>query len=158
MNLTNITDLQRLEFMQKLCDDVRRENGLVLDDWEQQFLASFTSSSRPSLWFTAGRQIYTDRMWMKYGGELKHPFPADDVRPQALPVADAAGCEVFVRDESRRQVRCNAPATQINLKGMRYCDACAERVTKDLKQLNLGSMILNKIEHRMTKSETGHQQ
>ena len=54
-------DLQRLDFLQALG---RRD--LPLSGWEQEFLAGFRQSSRPTLWFTSRRRAATDRLLEKY--------------------------------------------------------------------------------------------
>ena len=110
---------------------------------------SFRASSRPTLWFTEGRRQATERMWLKYGAELNHPFPTDDVRisarpaPAALPVAARDGCMYFVKDDSRRLVCCNAPATKENRAGFRYCDDHAHIAVQAMKQKG-GDMALRK--------------
>jgi hypothetical protein len=145
-----VTDHQRFEFMQKLAADQRGENPLDLTDWENSFLASFNSSSRPTLWFTAGRRDATDKLWMKLGGEINHPFPTDDVRPRYAG-ASADGCEAFVRDDGGQR-RCNEPAAWVNQKGFRYCNTCLERVQAELKKYSKGkTMTVQPFNHQDTK-------
>jgi hypothetical protein len=138
----HITDLQRLGFVQALLN-----SELMPDEWETRFLASFRSSSRPSLWFTAGRRVSTDKMWMKYSVLLNHPFPTDDVRlssrpaPPALPPAEAGGCMYFVKDENRQMQRCNLTATKENRAGFLYCEEHAALALKAVKQKG-GEMAL----------------
>jgi len=75
MTIMNPADLQRFEFLQTLAGpaSLPRTNGVdrrPVDDhltgWEQEFLASFRHSSRPSLWFTDRRRAATDRLREKY--------------------------------------------------------------------------------------------
>ena len=135
----HITDLQRMEFVQQLLS-----SDLLLSEWEEQFLASYRMSSRPTLWFTAGRRVSTDKMWMKYGATLNHPYPTDDVRctargearvaPAALPEAQPNGCMYYVRDENKQLVRCNEPAVRENRAGFIYCLEHAELAQKQVKR------------------------
>jgi len=137
---TDITDLERLGFMQKLDVAERADDGIEVDEWEKNFLNSFRHSARPTLWFTHGRRAATDRMWMKLGALIGQPYPTDDVRlssrpaPAALPVAEPDGCMYFVKDDSQRLVRCNAPATKENRAGFRYCDDHAHMAVRAMKQ------------------------
>jgi len=127
-----ITDSQRQEFLQKLGTDVRGKNGIILPEWESQFLASFLQTSRPG-WFTEGRRTATDRMWMRYGPEINWPHPADRVteRPR-LAAADPTGCEYLLREDGRQR-RCNEPATCQEPGRLRYCQMHAEAVVKAMK-------------------------
>lgn len=125
---SHITDLQRLEFLQKLL-----ASDLLLTDWEQQFTGSFRSSSRPSLWFTEGRRTSTDKMWMKYGGELNHPFPTDAIATKIAP-ADEDCCQCYVRLDGRQQ-HCNAPAFWQAANGWLYCNEHAEAAQRDFKRM-----------------------
>ena len=152
---TLVTDLQRLEFFQKLNEAVKGANGLLLSDWEGNFLASWRLSARPALWFTEGRRKAVDRMWMKLGGEINHPYPSDDATvkkpaPAALPVAERGGCMYFVNGENRQLQRCNVPATKENRAGFLYCEEHALVAQKAVKQKG-GEMAL-----RNYKPETGN--
>lgn len=130
----NITDQQRLEFLRKLI-----AGDLLLTEWETQFTGSFHGSSRPTLWFTPGRRISTDKMWMKYGADLGLPYPGEMVtlaqRNKVPPPADAGACEYIVRDEERRQRRCNEPAVLQSRTGFRYCQTCADKMLADMRRL-----------------------
>ena len=93
-----ITDHQFCQFLDRLAADVKSKNGLILTEWENQFLGSWLNRCRQSPgWFTEGRRAATDRMWMRYGPEINWPHPADLVteRPR-LADADPAGCEYLV--------------------------------------------------------------
>lgn len=136
-----ITDSQYREFLFKLATDQRGKNGLILSEWEQSFLDSFTRSSRPSLWFTEGRRTVTERMWMKLGGELGFPHPLDAIHePPRIQDADPTGCEYLVRGDDGRQRRCNAPAVWQGYSrgprpGLRYCEShkvAVERANKGM--------------------------
>jgi hypothetical protein len=127
-----LTDNARLDFLRKLI-----ASDLMLTEWEDSFVASFESSSRPSLWFTPGRRISTDKMWMKYGPDLSHPFPTDDVtvQPHRIPPAKAGCCEFLVRGEDGLQRPCNEPAVLQRASGFRYCQQCADKVQSDLNRM-----------------------
>lgn len=131
-----ITDHQRLEFMRRLASDVRGKNGLLLPEWESNFLASFLQSSRPSLWFTEGRRTVVDRMWMRFGPDIHFPHPLDTIaeRPKMAP-ADSTGCEYLVKGEDGRQHRCNEPATCQEPRHLRYCDAHGQQVEQAMKRM-----------------------
>ncbi len=137
---TDLTDLQLMGFMQKLDAAERAADGITIDEWELNFLNSFRQSSRPTLWFTAGRRAATDRMWMKLGALIEHPYPTDDVRlssrpaPAALPVAERDGCMYFVKDDARRLVRCHAAAMWESRTGFLYCEEHADMARKAMKQ------------------------
>jgi hypothetical protein len=135
--MSNITDLQRHEFFQALDKDVRSVNGLVLNEWEQNFLSSWRQSSRPTLWFTEGRRKAVDRMWSKLGDELNHRFPLAETSAPATPKADAHCCMFLKRDDERRLVPCNEPAEMIGRNGFLYCRACAEEAKKNMKRNNI---------------------
>ncbi len=94
-----------------------------------------TSSPRGgTLWFTEGRRLAADRMWMKHGGELNIPHPLDAVKgPPPIADADPAGCEFLVRDEdTQRQRRCNEPAVCQEPRHLRYCQAHKEQVERSM--------------------------
>jgi len=128
-----ITDQQRVEFLNKLVAAVRGKNGLVLPEWENNFVASFIrfASAR---FFTDGRRVATDRIWMRYGPEINWPHPLDYVteRP-AIADADPTGCEYLVRDEGGPQRRCNEPATCCEPGRLRYCAMHGDAVVKAMK-------------------------
>ena len=124
-----ITGHQYQQFMDRIVADQRGKNPLILGEWEGNFVASYQRSSRPSLWFTPGRRLAVDRMWMKWGPDLKFPHPLDTVseRPRILE-ADPAGCEYLVRGDDGRQHHCNEPAAWQGERrgvraGLRYCEA-----------------------------------
>lgn len=130
-----LTDNARLNFLRRLIN-----SDLLLTEWEDAFVASFESSSRPSLWFTPGRRISADKMWMKYGPDLNHPFPTDQAelgsnKPHRIPSAKAGCCEFLIRGEDGLQRPCNEPAVLQRASGFRYCQTCADKVQSDLKRL-----------------------
>lgn len=132
-----ITDLQRLEFLQALAKNIRGHNGLLLTEWESQFLGTWLQTSRPSLWFTPGRRSATDRMWQKYGAELELPFKMPAASIVTVIAADPNGCEYLVRpdgDNGRPQGPCNEPAEKMRANGFRYCGTHADQVERDLKR------------------------
>lgn len=125
-----ITDYDRLKFMGKLAT-----SDLNLSDWEQSFIASFRSSSRPSLWFTAPRRRAVDRLRMQYGSlpEINMAMPDPESKPRSIPDGDPGCCQFMVRNESGRQVPCNEPATSKTNSGFRYCDIHADQAVKSFK-------------------------
>jgi len=130
---SHITNPERLKFMTALATDVFGPNGLLVEDWERGFVASFRASSRPSLWFIGGRLESTDKLWRKYGLEINLPFPPPLAAPQDRTIkADVDGCEFIVMDRSRwpAQHPCNEPATKVNSRGFRYCDTHGEQAQK----------------------------
>jgi hypothetical protein len=129
-----ITDQQRIEFLQKLGAEVRGKNGIMLTEWESQFLGSFLQCHPPAVWFTIGRRPSVDKLWMRYGAEINWPHPKDRVaeRPK-IPQADATGCEYLVREDGRQR-RCNDPAEFQEPGRLRYCRMHAEAVERDLKR------------------------
>ena len=131
---SHVTNSQRNEFMLRLATDVFGANGLRLEDWEHRFVASWRASERPSLWFIGERPRWTDALWRKYGEEIKLPFPLPQRAASSLPQAEADGCEFLVRGDDGRQRPCNDPATRINNRRFRYCDAHAEQAQKALKR------------------------
>ena len=156
----HITDLQRVEFLEKLrCSD------LLLTEWEMRFTSSYRLSSRPTLWFTQARKAATDRMWLRLGVLLNHPYPTDDVRrtasgearvaPAALPEAEANACMYFKRDENRQLVRCNEPAVRENRAGFRYCLEHAELAQKQVKRGG-GSLALRTYLPKPPQPACGH--
>ena len=142
-----ITDAQYVEFLKRLGADQRGGNSLNLTEWESQFLGTFMLSPRQDRWMTEGRRKSTDKMWMRYGGELSFPHPLDTV-PEAQSAAlcrDAAtadGCEYLVRDDAGPQRRCNEPAVcresrAGGTKGLRYCETHKEAVLKAFPKIVL---------------------
>lgn len=129
-----ITDLQFIEFLQKLLADQRGKNPMILTEWEQQFLGSFSATSRQTLWLTNGRRAAVDRMWRKLGPELNFPHPLDTVteRPK-MADADPTGCEYLVRLDGRQQ-RCNEPATLREPGRLRYCQIHGEAAVKAMER------------------------
>ena len=122
--------------MQRLAADVRKANGILLPEWESNFLASFRQSSRPSLWFTEGRRKITDRMWMRFGPDIGLPHPLDTVSAtRRIPDADPDGCQYQVRpDGGGAQVPCNEPAEYREPGKLRYCKLHAEAVELAVKR------------------------
>lgn len=136
---SSTADLKRLQFMQCLVADQRKENGMLLTEFEQSFLASFSNSSRPSLWFTPGRRPIVDQMWARYGGDINHPHPNDLVQNASRPAiadADPDGCQYLVKDEGQQR-RCNEPATCREPGRLRYCAAHGEHVKRVCKGIAL---------------------
>ena len=143
------TDLQLLGFMQALAANVRSKNGVLLTDWESQFLASFLHSSRPSLWFTSGRRGPTDLMWKRYGGEINHPHPSESLDPTASGRPDANGlaaqaapdgCEFWIKADGLSgslQRRCNETAELVGRRGLRYCRMHADEVVKNMRRAGM---------------------
>jgi len=127
---TSITDLQRLEFLNKLS-----KSDLLLSEWEKGFVASFRMATRPTLWFTAGRRESVDKMRMLYGSEpeIAMPFPLAEPSPVNHTEADPAGCMYLTREDGR-QFPCNEPAALQRKNGFRYCQACGEAVQTALKR------------------------
>jgi hypothetical protein len=131
-----ITDFQRNEFMTRLSADVfGHANGLVMETWEHQFLSGWRASSRPSLWFIGKRKECTDRLWRKYGLEIKFPFPQPARAPVGIPRAEAGGCQFLLRNEEGLiNQPCNAEATLINNRGFRYCQTHGEDAQKAMRR------------------------
>ena len=138
-----ITDFQLIEFLQKLLADQRGKNPMILTDWEQQFLGSFSATSRQTLWLTNGRRAAVDRMWRKLGPELNFPHPLDTVteRPQ-IAEADPSGCEYLVRLDGRQQ-RCNEPATLREPGRLRYCRIHGEAAVKAMDRAGKTLRLVN---------------
>ena len=129
-----INDQQFVEFLNALAADVKSKNGVLLTAWESDFLGTFLGLPTGAFHFTEGRRAAVDRMWRRYGAEINHPHPLDEVteRPK-LPDADPSGCQFIVRDEERRQRRCNEPATCREPGRLRYCELHGEEVRKAMK-------------------------
>ena len=127
-----ITNQQFIHFLEKLHASTRAENGVLLTEWENKFLASWLNRCRQSPgWFTTGRREAVNKMWMNYGGEINWPHPMDNVTAVKIPDADADGCEFYVKLDGVQQ-HCNAPAAFVNRNKFRYCAEHAEQVQKDL--------------------------
>ena len=128
-----IADQHRVEFLNKLAADVRGKNGVMLTPWENDFVASFIRFPTTGF-FSEGRRVATDRIWMRYGPELNYPHPLDTVteRPR-MADADPAGCEYLVRDDGGPQRRCNEPATCQEPGRLRYCAMHGDAVVKAMK-------------------------
>lgn len=129
-----ITDQQFIHFLEKLHASTRAENGVLLTEWENKFLASWLNRGRQSPgWLTTGRREAVNKMWMSYGGEINWPHPMDRVTAVKIPEADADGCEFYVKLDGVQQ-HCNAPASWINKNKFRYCAEHGEAVQKDLRR------------------------
>ena len=134
-----ITDQQRCEFLDKLAISARAADGVLLTNWENEFLASYIRQPLPAFFSpggtpSQGRRDSVNRMWMKYGGEIGLPHPLDAVTATVkIPDADADGCEFFVKLDGVQQ-HCNAPASWINKNKFRYCAEHGEAVQKDLRR------------------------
>lgn len=131
-----ITDLERAKFLEKLSAAARPAQGIMLTPWEVDFVDTFNRSYRYWQFFTEGRRVATDRMWMNYGNfpEVGMPFPVVARQGDVIPSADAGCCDFLIFGEDRRQQPCNAPATQMRQNGFKYCEAHAEAVQRDLKR------------------------
>ena len=129
-----ITDHQFCQFLDRIAADVKSKNGLVLTEWESNFLGTYLGLPTGAFHFTEGRRKAVDRMWRRYGAELNFPHPLDTAteRPK-IPAADPDGCEYLVRDEGR-QSRCNSPAEFQEPGHLRYCRMHAEAVELALKR------------------------
>ncbi len=139
----HITDHQRFCFMQKFDAEVRAANGLLISPWEQDFLASWRQSSRPSLWFTPGRQGPADKMWMKYAAEIKLPFPQANHISVSHPKAETGCCMFLKRDDERRLMPCNSPAVKISWNGFLYCAGCADEAVRQMKRKKINMVLQN---------------
>jgi hypothetical protein len=127
-----INDAHLTEFMDKLAADQRGKNALNLNEWESNFLATYTHLPTNGFIFTPGRRQAIDRMWRKYGEELGHRHPLEAVTErQELPQAEADGCQYIVREDSRQQP-CNLPADYQEPGRLRYCKMHGEAVVKAL--------------------------
>ena len=142
-----ITDQQRCEFLDKLAVSARAADGVLLTNWESEFLASYIRQPQPAFFSpggapSQGRRDSVNRMWMKYGGEIGLPHPLDRVS-EATPIApaDADGCEYIVRDEGRQR-RCNEPAAYQRPNGFRYCENHAEAVKADVKRRGIKMTLI----------------
>jgi hypothetical protein len=124
-----ITDNERRLFLSRLLT-----SDLFVTDWEADFLSGFDSAGRSSKWFTNGRRVSTDKMWMKYAADLKLPFPGTIIVKQTEPVADAGCCEYWVREPGQPQRPCNNPARWRRESGMLYCQAHAEQSQDDARR------------------------
>ena len=137
-----IADQQRVEFMNKLVLSVRNPRGVLLSEWENDFIASFIRFPQVGFFSTlhgpsSGRQQAVDRMWMRYGGEINWPHPLDTVSERSrIDDADPNGCQYIVREDGR-QSRCNAPATCREPGKLRYCATHGEAVQRDCKRANI---------------------
>ena len=138
LNTENITDYDRQLFLEKLL-----KSDLILDEWEARFASSYQASSRPGLWFTAGRRQAVDRMRNKYGleKEINMPLPLAPSTPRLPAAADATGCMYLVMGDDRRQRSCNEPAVLMRRNGFRYCQNCAD-VAQTLVKRTGGKMEL----------------
>ena len=130
-----INDQQFCGFLDALAADVKRPNGLILTDWENDFLGTYVGLPTGAFHFTEGRRKAVDRMWRRYGAELNHPHPLDAVTSDKGRVASPAGCEYKVRGDDGRQSPCNEPATRQRQNGFRYCSEHADQVQQEMKRL-----------------------
>lgn len=124
----SISNEERANFLRAL-----DASDLVVSDWEAKFIESFLNAYRWWNWFTEGRQVATDKMWMKYGAMLALPYPKTEgsgkSMGQKIPEADENGCQFLVGNKP-----CNAPAVKQRRNGFRYCHEHAEQVQRDLKR------------------------
>lgn len=132
-----ITDDKFCAFLDRLAVDVRGKNGIILNEWESGFLATYVGLPTGAFFFTDARRKAVDRMWRRHGADLNFPHPLDCVpqRP-TIPNADLTGCEYLVRDDDQggRLRRCNATATCREPGRLRYCDAHGEAVVQAMKR------------------------
>lgn len=132
-------DFERCKFMEKLIASVSSDDGLLVTDWEDQFLRSYAGTQQYHRWFTPGRRSATDRLWQKYGSMIDLPFiPVPSNGAGQMAEADPTGCEFLVRRQDGQcgsyQCRCNEPAELMRANGFRYCGAHADQVQRDLKR------------------------
>lgn len=130
-----INDQHLCEFLNALAVNVKRDDGVLLSEWEQQFLGSYIGLPTGVFYFTPGRRQAVDRMWRKYGADLQLPHPEDLVneRPKLAP-ADPTGCEFLVKEDGRHR-RCNEAAEFIEPGHLRYCRAHGEQAVTAVKRL-----------------------
>ena len=146
-----ITDPQFNEFLVKLHASTRAKNGVLLTEWESAFLAGWLAANVGSRWLTSGRREAVNKMWMRYGGEINHPHPMDQVRESAqIAPADPDGCESLLREDGRQQ-RCNAPATCREPGRLRYCATHGQQVQQDCKRAGIKFCLVN-FSHRDTEN------
>lgn len=145
---SNITDFERDNFMRKLSAEIFGASGLLVEDWEKRFVSGWRASARPSLWFIGGRKEHTDKLWRKYGLEIKFPYPVAPSRESAPVQADPDCCMFLVKAEDRWQRPCNEPATKVGKNGFLYCDEHGEQAQKAMKRrgghMELRTYLLNK--------------
>ena len=129
-----ITNQQLCGFMNALAANVRGKNGLILSDWENDFLTSYLILACPQ-WFTPGRRASAEKLWMRYGGEINQPHPLDAAGPvnRTSDEASPDGCEFWMKDEGRQR-RCNEPAELVGRRGLRYCRMHADEVIKNMRR------------------------
>lgn len=128
-----VTNYDRMEFVDKLVEAMRGDNGLLVTEWENRFIGSYRSSSGTPGWFTEARAMSTDLMWKRYGAEIGMPWPEDHVDgsvKRVIPEAVAGGCMYLVKGDDGRQRPCNEPAVLMRLNGFRYCQACADKAAE----------------------------
>jgi hypothetical protein len=137
----NITDADRFTFMNKLAEAIRAKNGLIVEQWENDFVSNFRTSSQGTRWFSERRALWADRLRMKYGGEpeINMPHPDDNVDHQPakvqIPDADPGCCIYLVKRDSGRQTPCNEPAVWQLTNGFRYCQTCADKAIIGCKRM-----------------------
>jgi hypothetical protein len=132
---SDITDLERATFLEKLSASARSKDGVMLSPWELDFVASFNRAYRYWQWMTDGRRAACDELRAKFGHEpeIKMPFPLAESSPVKHAEADAGCCMFLIRDEGRQRP-CNDPAAWQRQNGFRYCGAHADGVRRDLKR------------------------
>ena len=133
-----ITDPMFIHFLERLHTSTRAKNGVLLTEWESAFLASWVNRCKQSPgWFTTGRRVALNKMWMRYGPEINWPHPMDRVS-EAAPIAEASadGCEYLVREDGRQR-RCNEPATCREPGKLRYCATHGQAVQQDCKRAGI---------------------
>ena len=141
MSVNNsITDFDRAKFLEKLVQSSRATDGVMLTEWELEFIGSYQQYAQYHRFFTEGRRAATDRMWMKHGSMLDLPHPTDLAGPVKRPEDQAApdGCEFWIREDGlrgSRPHRCNEPALFMGRRGLRYCQAHADEVRENMRRI-----------------------
>ncbi len=132
---SDITDLDRAKFLEKLWEASRSHDGILLFGWAADFVASYKKAYRNWQWFTDGRRVATDELRIKFGNEpeIAMPFPLANSSPADHPAADPGCCMFLIRDEGRQQP-CNAPAVCQRKSGFLYCEMHRDAVQADLKR------------------------
>jgi hypothetical protein len=132
-----INDQHLCEFLNALAVNVKRDDGVLLTEWEKSFLGSYVGLPTGAFHFTPARRQAVDRMWRKYGPDLELPHPLDRVseRPK-IAEADPTGCQFLMREDGRQR-RCNDPAEFVEPGRLRYCRQHGEQATADCKRAGI---------------------
>ena len=134
------TDAQLCELLDRLAAEVRKPNGLLVSDWENDFIGSYLGLPNGAFHFTEKRRRAIEKMWRQHGAEINWPHPQDRVseRPK-IPAADPGGCEYLEKDDDDRgrQHRCNLPATCREPGRLRYCESHGAAVKRACPKIAL---------------------